>query len=570
MRGFVSITPPFSAKLQEGKRFLLKGRSWSQAYDDTMIQHFSVRRTIDGQPKFVVLDPGERPSLNQFKYWVRKCMNPGEVERVTKGEAAYARNREERSGSSREAVAGPGSVFQIDATLANIYLRSRLDPDRLVGRPVLYIVTDQSTGLIVGFATGFAAPSWEMAKLAFENAFTDKVASCALAGVEIVEADWPPHHLCSQATGDRAWDVLGRNLGAGALGLGIHVANLPPYRPDLKSLVEGKFELLDASSIKWAPGATHGRVRGDPDDRVHELDGFYDLPAFREFMIHSIIRHNATQVVARPPRWYPMQEGGSPTLNELWNYGCRHQGAPRWLDGDQIRANLLHIGEAKRADDGLHFGRLSYVAASEERRGELNRAHGRTWGKVEVRHDPRDVSSILVPVQGGGFEVFRLSPGQRRFDGYTSDEVKLFFSRRVAMDAIAEGPRLQHDLRFRENIAALNAKARRTAANARSNAATAGTDAGHTIAKRGRIRLSGNKELMARENRDDQRDGAWTHVVPRPQGLPPQPETFEAPAAAPVRQASMVKLKPDRTALLRGIRDEAIDQSIQEEDYEPG
>jgi len=57
-------------------------------------------------------------------------------------------------GSSSTDAIGPGSVFQIDATVADVYLVSRFNRTHIIGRPVLYIVQDCFSKLIVGLYVG--------------------------------------------------------------------------------------------------------------------------------------------------------------------------------------------------------------------------------------------------------------------------------------------------------------------------------------------------------------------------------------------------------------------------------
>ena len=54
-------------------------------------------------------------------------------------------------GSSSFEVFGPGSRYQIDATIANVYLVSRYNADWVLKRPTIYYVTDVYTHLITGF-----------------------------------------------------------------------------------------------------------------------------------------------------------------------------------------------------------------------------------------------------------------------------------------------------------------------------------------------------------------------------------------------------------------------------------
>ena len=81
-------------------------------------------------------------------------------------------------------MTGPGDRFQIDATSADIYLVSRFNRHRIVGRPTIYVVVDVFSGMIVGLYVGFEYPSWLGAMMALVNAATDKVDWCRQYGVE--------------------------------------------------------------------------------------------------------------------------------------------------------------------------------------------------------------------------------------------------------------------------------------------------------------------------------------------------------------------------------------------------
>ena len=52
-------------------------------------------------------------------------------------------------------VIGPGSRFEIDATIADLYLVSTSSRRNIVGRPIIYLVIDVFSRMIVGFYIGF-------------------------------------------------------------------------------------------------------------------------------------------------------------------------------------------------------------------------------------------------------------------------------------------------------------------------------------------------------------------------------------------------------------------------------
>ncbi len=527
----INVDIEVAEKLKDGISFVKKGMSWHQAYEKTLLLHFSQQVIEDGLRRDRHLPLDELPSYEQFKYWAGKALRRGDVQRAILGEAGFARKHKPRTGTARNLPSGPGAIYQIDATIANIYLRSRLDATRLIGRPVLYLVIDQYSRMIIGFTVGLSGPSWEVGKLALENAYSDKVLFCQGLGISIDEQQWPSKHLCSRITGDRGWDQLGKNAGEAAAALGYTVANLPPYQPNLKGLVEDSFELLDHNDIKFAPGASQSRERGDPK---HKLDGVYTLDTFTEFMARCILRHNATFAVQNPPDNYPMTDGRAPTPEVLWKFGVQACAAPQIADPDRVRKALLHVGVARESDQGLRFRGLHYIPADPKKFDWFVRVKGRKWHERDIRFDPRDAASIFLVLDGGTeFERCVLSEADRQYAGWTFDEVADHFARKRIAKRIAEDDRRPIDSRHQAAIAELDERARAQLGGAQLI----------------KPRAAGDKELRAKEVRQVRSDGAWTSE--------PTPVAAPEPVALPVSQpasAEVIVLKPNNLSLLRARR----------------
>ncbi|MDC9611690.1 transposase, partial [Pseudoalteromonas sp. GABNS16H] len=73
---------------------------------------------------------------------------------------------------------GPGARYEIDATIADLYLVAEDDPAPIIGRPVLYFVKDVFSRMVVGMYVGLENPSWVAAMVALSNAFSDKTTYC--------------------------------------------------------------------------------------------------------------------------------------------------------------------------------------------------------------------------------------------------------------------------------------------------------------------------------------------------------------------------------------------------------
>ena len=299
--------------------------------------------------------PGNIPRYEQFEYWRGIDQDPVETNIAQEGPREHQKNTRRLKRRGEEAAHGVGDIYLIDATLADIYLVSEYDRSRIIGRPILYLVVDAFTGMIVGLAVTLEGPSWEGAKLALENAIRDKVAFCQEYGVDIHPDEWP-------AVGRPASILVDNSEFASynsdnVVRLEIKLTNTPVRRPDLKGLVEGMFGLLNKFD-DWKPGANYPDVPRDG----YILDGKYTIREFIEIMIRRIIHFNTK----KPSKYnlYAKQlikEGKYPMRHEIWHWGVANYGSYlNPIDNDRLMANLLATKTGRISDFGLNFKGLEY------------------------------------------------------------------------------------------------------------------------------------------------------------------------------------------------------------------
>nr|WP_237733572.1 transposase family protein [Vibrio fluvialis] len=154
---------------------------------------------------------------------------------------------------------GPGSRFEIDATIADIYVVSDVNRSWIVGRPVVYIVIDVFSRLIVGCYIGFENPSYVAAMQALQVAMTDKVELCRQYGIEIESQDWPAIGFPDAILADRG-ELLGYQIESLEKSFSVRIENTPPFRGDAKGIVERNFKTLQADFTPFAPGVVTGTI----------------------------------------------------------------------------------------------------------------------------------------------------------------------------------------------------------------------------------------------------------------------------------------------------------------------
>ena len=92
----------------------------------------------DGTIRLELLNADEIPTLRQFRYWYSKKYDSKDKLMLRKGEAQYNLKHRAILGKSDMDIHGPGSQYQIDATVGDVYLMSRYFGTDRDGNNLLY------------------------------------------------------------------------------------------------------------------------------------------------------------------------------------------------------------------------------------------------------------------------------------------------------------------------------------------------------------------------------------------------------------------------------------------------
>lgn len=395
----VNIDNEIKKKFERGIKLFYEnsqGRTLKDAFQLTLEKLFHQGYEIKNNVLVPILPPAhELPTFNQFRYWYQKDRDITREKISREGKRRFHLKYRETLGNSTKMAFGPGSVYQIDATIGDIYLVSSLDRNRIIGRPVIYIVIDVFSRMIVGFSVSLEGPSWLGAMLALENVTTNKVEFCSQYGIQITPDDWPCHHLPESILADRG-EFEGYNADNLVNALNIRVSNTPPYRADWKGIVERNFGLTNEKMIHWLPGAVRKqRERGEKDYR---LEAVLDLHQFRQLMIYQILDHNHNHhLKGYSMDEFMIQDYLQPYPIDLWNWGIQNRvGYLRTQSEDVIRLNLLPSAQASVTPQGIYYNGCYYTCELALREQWFVKARNERRWKVKIAYDPRFVDHIYL------------------------------------------------------------------------------------------------------------------------------------------------------------------------------
>ncbi|OBR92965.1 transposon Tn7 transposition protein TnsB [Clostridium ragsdalei P11] len=374
----------------------------------------------DGEKSFIVWDKLRIPTYDQFYYWFKKNEDPKKDIVLRESAKEFElKNRELLSNSTIE-TDGPGTRFQVDATIADIYLVSSLDRNRIIGRPVVYAIIDVFSRLVTGIYVGLEGPSWFGAMMALDNMITDKVEFCKSYGIEIVDEQWPAKHIPDIIIADRG-EFEGYSVENLINNLNIKIENTPPYRGDLKGIVERSFKTTNEKIKHKTPGAIQKeyRKRGDRDYR---LDATLTLEEFTKIYINLVLEHNNKQIDKYPVEIEMLKDNIAPIPSVLWNWGIENKkGRLRTVDREVLRLNVLPRGRANVSRAGIRFKGLYYGSQKALEEQWFIKSKVRS---IEILYDPRNMNNIYIPYEEGkSFETCYLLDPSKQYKDCILEEI---------------------------------------------------------------------------------------------------------------------------------------------------
>ena len=373
------------------------------------------------------------PKFHQFKYFYYRHRQESNYIISRWGRGEYDRNYRPLLGGGVRDFCPSIGYGMLDSTTCDIYLVN--DEGRLVGRPVLTACIDGYTSMCLGYSIGWEGGINSLRKL-MTNVASDKVAWCGKLGIEIKKEEWACHSLPHKLITDMGPEYAG-NTFSQLTDLGVELINLEPYRPELKSLVERFFGLVQESFKKEL--INKGVVLKDFGDRGavdYRENACLTLEQFERIVILCIIHYNCGRTIELP---YGIM-GVKRHANCLWN-ACLEARPDTLIDVDieTLRLVLLPRCRARFRRDGLMVNKLRYRAE-----GYTNRYL--KGGDAIVAYDPANVSNVWL-YEAGEFHKFDLV--ESFFAGMALDALG---ESRSKPTSVAGGEELESEIRLSSRI----------------------------------------------------------------------------------------------------------------------
>lgn len=399
-RSGINITDEIKTQFDRAiNKYYRKSNNYTlkDVYHFILRDFYSDRYKENGEIQYRIWESNRIPSYHQFYYWFKKIEDPKKDIEFRKSAKEYELKHRPIISNSKVETNGPGTRFQVDATIADIYLVSSFDVNRIIGRPVVYAIVDVYSRIVTGIYVGLEGPSWLGAMVALDNMVADKVEFCKQYDIEVTKEQWPTYHLPEIIIADRG-EFEGYAVAGLINNLNIKIENTTAYRGDLKGIVERKFRTINGKVKQKAPGAIQKEYR-ERGDRDYRLDATLNLKEFTALIITIILQHNHKIIDKYPMEKAMITDGIVPTPINLWNWGIQNRkGRLRTVDRDILRLNVLPRGKATISRAGIKFKNLLYGS----KRAIEEQWYAKLKNKsIDIVYDPRHLDKIYIPNDNG-------------------------------------------------------------------------------------------------------------------------------------------------------------------------
>lgn len=322
------------------------------------------------------LERGLQPPTRRTVQRRLDAMDAREVMKAREGAKAARQRFAPVTGRNRSER--PLDVVQIDHTPADIILVDSFER-KPIGRPWVTLAIDIATRMVTGYHVSFDAPSRLSVALCLTRAVAPKAEF--LADLEC-NAPWPAQGKPVSIHVDNGRDFRSQAFQSACAEWGINLVYRPPGSPHFGGHVERLIGTM-MGAVHLLPGTTQSSV---------VAKGGYDAEAMAAMTLGEFDRWFALEI-CRYNNSIHSSLGCTPVAK--WDALAGEMSGDIPFDMEAFQVSFLPSEQRQVRRDGIHLFDLRYWSDA------LAGYVGRRGGKVVVRYDPRDLSTVWVELDGG-------------------------------------------------------------------------------------------------------------------------------------------------------------------------
>ncbi|MDV6374174.1 hypothetical protein [Deinococcus arenicola] len=392
----------------------------------------------------------QQPTKMQFRYWAKKILLEDYAKNKQKqvGEIEYGRSYREMIGKSLNNFNFPGACYIGDGTELQINLVDKLTRLPIKRKARLYVFIDSFSHRWMGFFISLNNLSYNFALAALYCSCVSKEALLKQYG--IVDKLWDDAVIPLMVHIDGG-EFRGKRKETLTDSLGIGFIQDPPYRPDLKGLVEGAIKLLKKDFLN-VPGS-YEKFGGKPGSKLKESDAILSIDELTNLLLRTMLHQNKhIKLSLRNLPDEAFHEGVRPHPDDIWAWGMKNRPPPlRLVSQTKLTLALMERGVGKITSRGIQFKGNFYIHSVEiekdiwakARAREVSRRSKSKADSIKVMYNPWFAGSILIELEDGGYHTCLLSDKDGKFSNYSHTELVIWRESESSHQAIREFERRQ-------------------------------------------------------------------------------------------------------------------------------
>lgn len=461
----VPLTDEIRTYFDEAIKDFLIGRAKTKkdAYMTMIEKHFINEEETPTGIRVSVLPDNLRPTLKQFLNYTRVRVPQEEIDKAKTSAREQRNNKRLLLSDNLQGVMGPGDLWEVDECEIDLSLVSVENPSVTVGRPIVYVMIDVYTRMIVAYSVAFDNNSVLGITNCFLNLLDDKQELCNRFGIQIGANEWPSKILPLRLRSDYGAEYISHAMDTICCKLGVAQELVSPATGSLKGQVEQVFHQIHAAQNSLLEGKGLIEKRHDSN---HHQEAALNIQEFEAVLLTYIVGHNRKYMEKYPLTKDMRQQNVEPRPIDLWKYGVSLNGSPRPITNEvMFRHSLLLPVKASVGRAGITFKGLFYINLQDEallRDMYLASTHGKK--KLESACiDPRNISHLYY-IREGKLMTASLNykkTGMKEYEGMTLSEYNALHNKKKDDDAIGRETNLQMDIAIRDRQAKIVSEAQK-------------------------------------------------------------------------------------------------------------
>lgn len=461
----VPLTDEIRAHFDEAIKDFLTGRAKTKkdAYITMIEKHFINEEETPTGIRVSVLPDNLRPTLKQFLNYTRVRVPQEEIDKAKASAREQRNDKRLLLSDNLQGVMGPGDLWEVDECEIDLSLVSVENPSVTVGRPIVYVMIDVYTRMIVAYSVAFDNNSVLGITNCFLNLLDDKQELCNRFGIQIRANEWPSKILPLRLRSDYGAEYISHAMDTICCKLGVAKELVSPATGSLKGQVEQVFHQIHAAQNSLLEGKGLIEKRYDSN---HHQEATLNIHEFEAILLTYIVGHNRKYMEKYPLTRDMRQQNVEPRPIDLWKYGVSLNGNPRPITNETMfRHSLLLPVKASVGRAGITFKGLFYINLQDEallRDMYLASTHGKK--KLESACiDPRNIGHLYY-IREGKLMTASLNykkTGMKDYEGMTLSEYNALHNKKKDDDAIGRETNLQMDIAIRDRQAKIVSEAQK-------------------------------------------------------------------------------------------------------------